>query len=137
MGRALLCAPYFSTVVLAANTLIHSGDEAAKKEAAKPDEEKPGTKPATKPEPKDPLDLDKAVQAVEIVLEFPRAAPRGTVALRHATVITMKGEEVLRDADVVVTDNRIAAIGRSGAVRIPSGAREVDVRSIMSSAATR
>ncbi len=31
MGRALLCAPYFSTVVLAANTLIHSGDDAAKK----------------------------------------------------------------------------------------------------------
>ena len=24
MGRALLCAPYFSTVVLAANTLLHS-----------------------------------------------------------------------------------------------------------------
>jgi len=32
MGRSLLCAPYFSTVVLAANTLIHSGDEAAKGE---------------------------------------------------------------------------------------------------------
>lgn len=32
MGRALLCAPYFSTVVLAANTLIHSGDDAAKAE---------------------------------------------------------------------------------------------------------
>ncbi len=31
MGRRLLCAPYFSTVVLAANALIHSGDEAAKK----------------------------------------------------------------------------------------------------------
>jgi len=30
MGRRLLCAPYFSTVVLAANTLLHSGDEAAK-----------------------------------------------------------------------------------------------------------
>ena len=30
MGRSLLCAPFFSTVVLAANTLIHSGDEAAK-----------------------------------------------------------------------------------------------------------
>ncbi|MCB0994450.1 MAG: acyl-CoA/acyl-ACP dehydrogenase [Acidimicrobiales bacterium] len=29
MGRALLCAPYFSTVVLAANTLIHAGDDAA------------------------------------------------------------------------------------------------------------
>src|SRR3954468_7372952 len=32
MGRALLAAPFFSTVVLAANTLIHSGDDAAKKE---------------------------------------------------------------------------------------------------------
>jgi len=32
MGRRLLCAPYFSTVVLAANTLIHSGDDAAKAE---------------------------------------------------------------------------------------------------------
>jgi alkylation response protein AidB-like acyl-CoA dehydrogenase len=32
MGRALLCAPYFSTVVLAANTLLHSGDDTAKKE---------------------------------------------------------------------------------------------------------
>ncbi len=29
MGRALLCAPYFSSVVLAAQALLHSGDEAA------------------------------------------------------------------------------------------------------------
>ncbi len=32
MGRALLCAPFFSSVVLAANALIHSGDEEAKAE---------------------------------------------------------------------------------------------------------
>jgi alkylation response protein AidB-like acyl-CoA dehydrogenase len=30
MGRALLCSPYFSTVVLAANAILHSGDEQAK-----------------------------------------------------------------------------------------------------------
>jgi alkylation response protein AidB-like acyl-CoA dehydrogenase len=30
MGRALLCAPFFSSAVLAANTLLQSGDEAAK-----------------------------------------------------------------------------------------------------------
>ncbi len=30
MGRALLCAPYFSSVVLAGNTLLHCGDEDAK-----------------------------------------------------------------------------------------------------------
>ncbi len=32
MGRALLCAPYFSSVALAANALLSSGDEAAKAE---------------------------------------------------------------------------------------------------------
>src|SRR5262249_53578200 len=32
MGRALLCAPYFSTVALAANALLVAGDEGAKKE---------------------------------------------------------------------------------------------------------
>ncbi|MCW2871431.1 MAG: hypothetical protein JWL99_2751, partial [Streptomyces oryziradicis] len=30
MGRALLRAPFFSTVVLAAHALLHSGDERAK-----------------------------------------------------------------------------------------------------------
>ena len=32
MGRALLCAPYFSSVALAANALLSSGDDAAKKD---------------------------------------------------------------------------------------------------------
>ena len=32
MGRALLCAPYFSTVALAANAILSSGDDQAKKE---------------------------------------------------------------------------------------------------------
>jgi alkylation response protein AidB-like acyl-CoA dehydrogenase len=32
MGRRLLCAPYFSTVVLAANTLLSAGDDGAKKD---------------------------------------------------------------------------------------------------------
>jgi len=32
MGRSLLCAPYFSTVALAGNALIHSDDDQAKKD---------------------------------------------------------------------------------------------------------
>jgi len=32
MGRRLLCAPYFASVVLAGQTLLHSGDEGAKAE---------------------------------------------------------------------------------------------------------
>jgi alkylation response protein AidB-like acyl-CoA dehydrogenase len=32
MGRSLVCVPYFSTVVLATNALLHAGDEAAQAE---------------------------------------------------------------------------------------------------------
>ena len=53
--------------------------------------------------------------------------PRGTVVLRGARVITMKGNEVLERADVVVTDNRIVAVGPSGSVTIPAGATSIDV----------
>jgi hypothetical protein len=38
----------------------------------------------------------------------------------------MKGDDTPARADIVVTDNRIAAIGPSGNVTVPQGAREFD-----------
>ena len=84
-------------------------------------------------DPHVPLDLDESVESTEIVLEFPRARPEGSIVLRHANVITMAGERgegvaaVVEDGDVVVTDNRIVAVGPSGEVEIPDGAEVVDV----------
>jgi hypothetical protein len=40
----------------------------------------------------------------------------------------MKGDEIINDGDIVVTDNRIAAVGRRGSVTIPAGARTIEVR---------
>ena len=53
--------------------------------------------------------------------------PRGVVALRGARIITMKGNEVIANGDIVVKDNRIVAIGSRGTVEIPAGARTIDV----------
>src|SRR5207249_2731963 len=55
----------------------------------------------------------------------PRKAPKGTVVLRGATVITMKGDEVLKNADIVVENNRIKSVGARGSV--PAGAKVFDV----------
>jgi Tol biopolymer transport system component len=74
-----------------------------------------------------PLDEHEAVERTEVVLEFPRATPRGAIVLRGGTVITMEGDEVVQDADVVVVDHRIRAVGARGTVEIPAGARELDV----------
>jgi Tol biopolymer transport system component/imidazolonepropionase-like amidohydrolase len=54
-----------------------------------------------------------------------RDLPSGTAVLRGARVVTMKGTEVLENADVVVTNNRIASVGPRGSA--PAGARVIDV----------
>src|SRR5690606_19903011 len=64
---------------------------------------------------------------VIVGVSAPFASPTGTVALVGANVIAMRGEEVIRDATIVVTGNRIVAVGPRAQVQVPSGARTVDV----------
>ena len=61
---------------------------------------------------------------IEIVAAKDR--PKGTVVLRGARLITMKGDQIIANGDVVVTDNRITGIGASGSVKIPAGAKVID-----------
>lgn len=51
----------------------------------------------------------------------------GTVVLRAARLIDGTGAAPVRDAVVVVTDDRIVAVGRRGAVAEPAGARVIDL----------
>ncbi|CAN5635635.1 hypothetical protein BH23GEM3_BH23GEM3_13590 [soil metagenome] len=53
--------------------------------------------------------------------------PRGAVALVGATVISMRGEEVIPDATVVIERNRIVSVGPSASTQVPAGATVVDV----------
>lgn len=64
---------------------------------------------------------------LDVVISVPKDKPRGSVVLRNARVITMKGNEVIERADLVVTDNRIVAVGAAGSVAIPAGARDIDM----------
>jgi Tol biopolymer transport system component len=66
----------------------------------------------------DPAELKITVRAT-------RDIPQGTVVLRGARVVTMKGTEVVENADVVVRSNRIVSVGPRG--EAPSGARVIDV----------
>src|SRR5580692_3719595 len=68
---------------------------------------------------------DKNVQEIAVDLAVPRKTPKGTIVLRGATVVTMKGDEVLKNADIVIENNRIKSVGPKGAV--PAGAKVFDV----------
>jgi Tol biopolymer transport system component len=63
----------------------------------------------------------------DVVVRVARDTPRGAIVLRGARVITMRADEIIERADVVVTDNRISAVGPQGSVAVPAGARILDV----------
>ena len=53
--------------------------------------------------------------------------PTGKLALTGATVISMKGDEVIQNATVLVDRNRITYVGPASGAQIPSDATKVDV----------
>ena len=67
-------------------------------------------------------------QEFDIVVEQPRKRTKGTVVLSGAKIVTMKGDEIVPQGDIVITNNRIAAIGPKGKVQIPAGAKVIDVK---------
>jgi Tol biopolymer transport system component len=68
-----------------------------------------------------------------IAVTATRDQPRGVLVLRGAKAITMKGNEIIENADIVIRDRHIVAIGARGTVTIPDGAviRDVSGKVIM------
>jgi Tol biopolymer transport system component/imidazolonepropionase-like amidohydrolase len=97
---------------------------AEKKKAGDADEAK-GKKADKKEEPEPDLKLPPSDE-IRIALTAPRAEPAGSFVLRNARVVTMKGDEILPVADILVTNSRIAGIGAAGSLTVPDGAASFD-----------
>lgn len=70
---------------------------------------------------------DYEPEEVTIEIDANRDIPEGTLVLRGARVITMNGNDIIENADLVISDNRIQEVGKRGEVEIPSDA---DVRNM-------
>jgi Tol biopolymer transport system component len=102
-----------------------AAEEAAEAEAREREEE-----PAEEPDPEEDEEGDDPVylpREIPITVEAERDLPRGMAVLRGARAITMRGDEIIQDADIVIRDHRIEAIGPRGEVEIPEGAHEVEL----------
>lgn len=100
-------------------------EEAAGAEAGAAEAPETGEEAAGQEEKED--DAGYEPEEHRVLIQAERDIPRGTLVLRGARVITMNGDEVLEDADVVVVDNRIAGVGPRGTVSVPEGAQVMDV----------
>ena len=68
---------------------------------------------------------DEPSRTIDIRLQVPRTRPAGTIVLRGARVITMKGNEIVERADVLIQGSRIVRVCRSPCPDIPLMTRTV------------
>jgi Tol biopolymer transport system component/imidazolonepropionase-like amidohydrolase len=65
-------------------------------------------------------------QGVRIGFAQTTDVPSGTVALVGGRIISMRGNEVIEDGAIVMTGNRIQAVGPRSEVKVPAGAKVID-----------
>lgn len=69
-----------------------------------------------------------------VTVTLPRAIPAGTILLRGGRAFTMAdGDRIIADADILVRDGRIAAIGPRGSFPVPAGTeiREIGGKTVL------
>lgn len=98
-----------NAVKLKSDTLSPKADSIAKKPVDKKDE------PMYKPEEK------------QVKVYFEKDFPNASVLLKGARVITMKGNEIIENGDILVVNNRIKAVGQSGTLTVPANTKTIDV----------
>jgi imidazolonepropionase-like amidohydrolase len=68
-----------------------------------------------------------AVESFVANVDVPRDTPSGALLLRGATVLTMAADRAIDDADLLVVDDRIVAVGPRGTLDVPARATTRDV----------
>ncbi len=62
----------------------------------------------------------------QVQVYYTKDIPTGILLLKNARIVTMNKEEVIENGDVLIVDNRIKAVGKTGTLSPPNGAKEVD-----------
>ena len=62
----------------------------------------------------------------QVKVWYQRDQPTGVILLKNARIITMKGDEVIENGDILIVNNRIQAVGKSGSLTVPSNAKVID-----------
>jgi Tol biopolymer transport system component len=76
--------------------------------------------------PRTPAPQFKATET-RIRIASERDIPKASIVLRNARILTMGGANVIERGDVVITNNRIVAVGPTGTLTVPSGAQTMDM----------
>jgi Tol biopolymer transport system component len=62
-----------------------------------------------------------------IIVKAKRDIPSGQLLLKGARIITMKGKEIFESGDILIENNRIKAVGKSGSLDAPKNVEQLDL----------
>ncbi|MDE3237149.1 MAG: PD40 domain-containing protein [Bacteroidota bacterium] len=96
-----------------ADTTVKAKTDSAKAKAA--------TASVKKEEPK-----YKALET-EVKVYYAKDMPAASLLLRGARIITMKGEEVIDNGDILIENNRIKGVGKRGSLHVPAGTKVMNM----------
>ncbi|MCU0335106.1 MAG: amidohydrolase family protein, partial [Chitinophagaceae bacterium] len=65
-------------------------------------------------------------EETQVKVYYAKDMPNGSLLLKNARLVSMKGDEVIERGDVLIVNNRIKAVGPSGTLQVPAGTKEVD-----------
>jgi imidazolonepropionase-like amidohydrolase/Tol biopolymer transport system component len=75
-----------------------------------------------------PAELPKPPEhGVRIGFDAQTDVPDGSYLLEHARLVTMRADEVIEDGAIAIERNRIVAVGHTGDVQAPEGAKRIDL----------
>ena len=97
----------------------------AKEKEAKEKEEVAATE-EEKEEEEDGIE-DYQAKELDVIVKADRAIARGLLALTNATLITMEGENILKNGIVLIRNNRIEDVGDAADISIPENAEVIDL----------
>lgn len=73
-------------------------------------------------------DETNEVKPVSIGFQVPHAKPSGQMAIVGGRIVTMDKQGIIPNGTILITNNRITQVGPKNKVKIPEGARVIDVK---------
>jgi Tol biopolymer transport system component len=62
----------------------------------------------------------------QVKVYYAKDIPTGAILLKNIRIVTMKGDEVIENGDILVVNNRIKAVGKTGTIEPRPGTKEID-----------
>lgn len=76
---------------------------------------------------KDEAKKEFEAREFKISLKYQLDIPQGVLLLKNARIITMEGNEIISNGDVLIRNNRIVAVGATGSLDVPADAELIDL----------